>query len=629
MAFPPSRHREVAVELIALAGLCNRHDFSEVGFDIVGRIFEQLIPIEDRHKYGQYFTRADIVDLILRFCLPRDENALVLDPACGSGTFLIRAYRHKKMLNQRLPHESILPTLWGVDIAKFPAHLATINLAINDLSSKKNYPRIIEKDFFELSAQVPTPLPESLQKVISGTSGVTESGAVFPSDFDAVVGNPPYTRQEELGELMGGGKYKESLISKALDFRRINGLIVPPISKRAGIHAYFFLHATKFLKNSGAFGFIVSNSWLDVDWGKGLQEFFLSNYRIIAIIESKVERWFPGADINTCIVILSKCSGEKNDKMRTDNLVRFIYLKKPLDHFIPPIGSVHGAQMTTKMWKDEKARLDAIDKLIQTILQHNKFYENDELRIYPISQKELWNEGYDASEKKYVGAKWGKYLRAPKIFFTILEKGKDKLVPLKEIAEVRRGFTTGANEWFYLTEGQIKEWQIEREFWMHPIKAGEEPPIKNAVWKDEKGKYLKKSQYADRYKPKEVLQKDGSVWWVPNYVIKSPRECKSIIVDARDLKYRVLMIHKDKNELKGTRMLEYIKYGEGREYHKRPTCASRVRWYDLGEWGFPTLLWPTRTTIVTAFILHKGAGLTSGSSISPPVFLTHRDLLRS
>jgi hypothetical protein len=47
-------------------------------------------------------------------------------------------------------------------------------------------------------------------------------------------------------------------------------------------------------------------------------------------------------------------------------------------------------------------------------------------------------------------------LRAPEIFFKILEKGKGKLVPLKEVAEVRFGIKTGANEFFYLTEEEIK-----------------------------------------------------------------------------------------------------------------------------------------------------------------------------
>jgi len=93
-----------------------------------------------------------------------------------------------------------------------------------------------------------------------------------------------------------------------------------------------------------------------------------------------------------------------------------------------------------------------------------------------------------------------------------------------------------------LTEEEMKRRGIEREFWMH---------------QDEKGN------------------------WVPNYVIKSPRECKSIVVKPEDLKYRVLMIHKDKKNLRGTNVLKYIQEGESKGYHLRPTCASRERWYEL------------------------------------------------
>ena len=444
--------RDIVNEAFYISEMFKPHDFSKIGYDIVGRIFESLIPVAERHKYGQYFTRSDVVDLILRFCLPRDEKAYVLDPACGAGTFLVRAYRHKKMLNRRLAHESILSTLWGVDIAKFPAHLATINLAIADLSVRENYPRILEKDFFDPELIEKRKLPDALRRVLIESLGKEEKEVQLPAEFDAIVGNPPYTRQEEMGQLKGGAEYKQRLIRIALS--RADGITLndSPISKRAGIHAYFFIHGTKFLKQGGAFGFIVSNSWLDVDWGKGLQEFFLNNYKIIAIIESKVERWFVEADINTCIVILTKCQGKEKEEERMNNLVRFVYLKKPLSHFIPPVGTLHGEEITRETWKQEKDRMDSIDKLIETILYHNKYYENEELRIYPVSQRELFEEAFDKTENKFVGAKWGKYLRAPKIFFTLLEKGKGKLVPLKEIAEVRRGFTTGANEWFYLTE---------------------------------------------------------------------------------------------------------------------------------------------------------------------------------
>ena len=123
-------------------------------------------------------------------------------------------------------------------------------------------------------------------------------------------------------------------------------------------------------------------------------------------------------------------------------------------------------------------------------------------------------------------------------------------MPLKQIADVRRGFTTGANEFFYLTEEEIKRHKIEKEFWMH---------------------------------------QDGRGNWIPNHVIKSPRECRSIIVNVQDLKYRVLMIHKDKEHLKGTNVLKYILQGERKGFHQRPTCASRRRWYDLEEITAPIL----------------------------------------
>src|SRR3989338_1764374 len=75
----------------------------------------------------------------------------------------------------------------------------------------------------------------------------------------------------------------------------------------------------------------------------------------------------------------------------------------------------------------------------------------------------------------YGGNKWGgKYLRAPDIFYTILEKGKGKLVKLGDIAKVRRGFTTGANEFFYLDEEAQKKWNIEKEFLKTVIKSPKE-----------------------------------------------------------------------------------------------------------------------------------------------------------
>lgn len=518
----------VVDEIKELIRLLQKYDFSKLGFDIIGRIFERLIPQNERHNLGQYFTPPDVVDLILSFCLYHEDDR-VLDPSCGAGTFLVRTYQQKRMMNQRKSHEDILESLWGCDIAKFPAHLATINLAIGNLGVDKNYPNILHEDFFNLHANKQGFDPGNWRKLRAKTLGLHEREIIYPRWFDAVVGNPPYTRQEEITEMSTeAAEYKNNLIESALvDF---NDTKIASIGKRAGIHAYFFVHGTKFLKENGFFGFIVSNSWMDTDYGKGLQEFFLKHYKIVCIIESNVERWFEAADINTCVVILQKCSLEKD---RAGHIVRFCYLKKPLRHFIP---AAHD------MWEKQIERRSALELIRKTILAHDSYYENEEMRIYPIRQKDLWDEGYERRGKAYIGSKWSKYLRAPKIFFGILEKCKNHLSPLRDIADIRRGFTTGANDFFYLTEEEIKRLKIERQFWQH---------------KDENGK------------------------WRPNKIIKSPREAKSVILDPEELKNIVLFINKDRGRLRGKNILVYIEKAENKKLNERSTLSARKRWYEI------------------------------------------------
>ena len=245
---------------------------------------EPLTSTSERRRLGQYFTTDDVADLILKFCL-RDARDKVLDPSCGDGVFLTRAYQQKKLVNPQLSHQELLSTIWGVELAELPAQVATNRLSAELSSSNQTSPNVLQTDFFELRA-----------------------GDGFPGDFDAIVGNPPYTRQEGITNIAPEvAVYKEKLINNALHF---HGRKIADLSRRAGLHAYFFVHGTKFLRPNGRFGFIVANSWLDVEYGRGLQEFFLRNYKIVAIIESKVERWFEQADVNTGIVILERCDDE-------------------------------------------------------------------------------------------------------------------------------------------------------------------------------------------------------------------------------------------------------------------------------------------------------------------------------
>nr|WP_028840992.1 class I SAM-dependent DNA methyltransferase [Thermodesulfobacterium hveragerdense] len=188
------------------------------------------------------------------------------------------------------------------------------------------------------------------------------------------------------------------------------------------------------MNDGGIFCFINSNSWLDVGYGAGLQEFLLKNMRPIYIIDNIAKRSFKQADVNTVIVLIQKPVNKLEDYV-----IKFVAFKKPFEEAI------------------------SLDVLKEIEIANKPIFDHLLFRFYPKTKKELLEEGVEYLEETelglkhsveslpYIGNKWdGKYLRAPEIYFKILEKGKDKLVKLGDIADVRFGIKTGANEFFYL-----------------------------------------------------------------------------------------------------------------------------------------------------------------------------------
>ena len=254
---------------------------------------------------------------------------------------------------------------------------------------------------------------------------------------------------------------------------------------------------------------------------KDLQEFLLKHCHIKQIMDNQSRRSFASADVNTVICLFSAPGEERRSGL--DEIARFVMFKTPFEGVLDPV-------------------------IFEEVEEANERTSTEEHRIFPVSQRALLESGadYQTTDKsttaKYTGDKWGgKYLRAPDIYWTILKKGRDKLVRLGDVAEVRRGFTTGANEFFYLNADAIRQWEIEEEF----------------------------------LKP----------------VIKSPRECKSILIDPSRLKFKLFMCNMDRENLDGTAALEYIEWGESQEFDQRPSCSGRARWWDLGEWEYPDMLW--------------------------------------
>ncbi|MFP3320915.1 MAG: N-6 DNA methylase, partial [Acidilobus sp.] len=80
-------NEEVLKAIDWLIRLIENYEIERLG-DVVGFIYEDLIPGEERHQLGQFYTPKPIAELITRWCV-RSPDDRVLDPGCGSGTFLV------------------------------------------------------------------------------------------------------------------------------------------------------------------------------------------------------------------------------------------------------------------------------------------------------------------------------------------------------------------------------------------------------------------------------------------------------------------------------------------------------------------------------------------------------------
>jgi len=573
-------------------------DFREVPSDVVGRIFQKLIGPEERHRYGQHFTGDDVVDLINAFCI-RSAGDVILDPACGSGSFLVRAYYRKRHLEPRRAHLQLLGELFGCDIARYPAHLATLNLAAREINDEANYPRIARHNFFDVAPQQP------FCHIPDNAGG--QQPIALPA-LDAVVGNPPYVRQEKI-EKKDKARFSRIGSGAWRDLR---------LSGRSDLHCYFWPAATRLLKPDGYFGFLTSSSWLDVEYGFPLQGWILRHFRILAILESAAEPWFPDARVKTCVTILQRCDDEAQ---RMANGVHFVRFNRKLADIIGiPAG------------QDEDARQEAIERLRQRILSAETDCTDQDLRIIVKTQKDLWSdavlaglilrdvettelpeesqEGEAAAKEAespevavmnhiqgettvvYCAGKWGRYLRAPDLYFDIMRRFGDRFVPLGEIATIRRGITSGCDAFFMprdVTAEMLGRYDSDRDFRRH---AGGAPR------KDVASGELRIIQAGD-----------GSIHPVEaEYVrpeIHSPMEVDRPIVRGVDLTRVVLLVGESMDELKAKAAWawRYLRYGMTATFAssksravpvpKRSTCAARGPWYDLTQLVRPGIAcWP-------------------------------------
>ena len=345
------------------------------------------------------------------------------------------------------------------------------------------------------------------------------------------------------------------------------------LSGRSDLHCYFWPHAATFLKDDGWLCLLTSSQWLDVEYGFRLQEWILNNFEIKAIFESREEPWFVGARVATTATILKR---QKDEKKRHDNVVRFVQLHKSMKELLANDNTTAGAVTEVNALHDE-------------IMKQTASNMNNRYRIRLVKQGELWEKGVSLGEiigesDTYYGGKWGLYLRAPDLWFDLVDRCSGKLAPLGELATIRFGVKSGKDSFFYpidYSQEALKKFPNENEFFASygvPRYDVESRELSLVLCGQGRGEV---HPIETRYLEPEV----HSLMEIDNYV-----------VDSSNCSRKVILIDTDKKNLKGTYALKYVQWGESLGIHKAPTCASRIteerEWYDLSGHVRGDVLWP-------------------------------------
>jgi len=150
--------------------------------------------------------------------------------------------------------------------------------------------------------------------------------------FDIVIGNPPYVRQENIADphlprekvtTANKKQYKAKLARSVYQvwprffgYKRTSTAetVGHKINAKSDLYIYFYFHGLSLLNETGSFCFITSNSWLDVGYGKQLQEFLLRQRRNLGKLRKGV-RTPESAYYRPILQVLDQMGGRRRQRV--------------------------------------------------------------------------------------------------------------------------------------------------------------------------------------------------------------------------------------------------------------------------------------------------------------------------
>jgi type I restriction enzyme M protein len=288
--------------LMFIVGELQNYSLMESERDVVADAFETFIGHALKGGLGQFFTPRNVVKMIVDILQP-NENDKIIDPACGSGGFLIESL---KSVWERIENKYTKLGWNKVDIAKKQIEVAT-----------KNF-RGIDKDYF-LSKVAKA----YMNLVGDGTTGIfcedsLENPKNWRSDaktkiemgsFDVLLTNPPFGStikvegEEKLKQFDLAHQWKKKKINNEFEKNNIKDKEAPQI--------LFIERCLQLLKDGGKMAIVLPDGIFGNETESYVRDWILQNAKIIAIIDVPLETFLPHTGTKTSILVLQKVEKEK------------------------------------------------------------------------------------------------------------------------------------------------------------------------------------------------------------------------------------------------------------------------------------------------------------------------------
>ena len=319
--------------------LWEQYSFRYIPVEVLSHLYQHFA----QHGKGAVFTPPLLASLLLDQVMPYANITgaeRVLDPTCGSGIFLVGAFRRLVQHWQsthawQQPTVSLLKSIlkqsiYGVEVQAEAIHLTAFSLALamcdalqpNVIWHELRFDKLLETNLYA----------EDFALWLT-------SGAMPSEQFDIIVGNPPFL--SKLGP-------------SAREFRKLHGRTGKIPDNQM---AYFILEeSVHLLKEGGRLCLIQPNGFLSNDNARRFQANFIRSYCVESVLDfASIRRLYDGADPKTIAIVCRKQCAESNDTIlhltfrRTFSVNQRISFE--LDHYDRHLVSRREALQFSWIWR--------------------------------------------------------------------------------------------------------------------------------------------------------------------------------------------------------------------------------------------------------------------------------------